>query len=263
MNYNQNINKAIGLVSEIAGYLWDRGWAERNGGNISYNITDAIDDQIRTLNAISEKYELPQTMENLKNNFFIVTGTGCRMRYVHSDPMNNAAIIRISADGTYYEIIAEKNIKPTSELPSHLLIHNVILGKGRKIKTVIHTHPIELVAMTHNSDFLGKDVLSKLLWSMIPETRAFCPKGVGIVPYALPGSMELAQKTVEQLDDYDVVLWEKHGALAIGEDIIEAFDMIDTLTKSAKIYESACSMVFKPKGMSDEQMDELKRVFNL
>ena len=263
MNYNQNINKAIGLVSEIAGYLWDRGWAERNGGNISYNITDAIDDQIRTLSAISEKYELPQTMENLKNNFFIVTGTGCRMRYVHSDPMNNAAIIRISADGTYYEIIAEKNIKPTSELPSHLLIHNVILGKGRKIKTVIHTHPIELVAMTHNSDFLGKDVLSKLLWSMIPETRAFCPKGVGIVPYALPGSMELAQKTVEQLDDYDVVLWEKHGALAIGEDIIEAFDMIDTLTKSAKIYESACSMGFKPKGMSDEQMDELKRVFNL
>ena len=263
MNYNQNINKAIGLVSEIAGYLWDRGWAERNGGNISYNITDDIDDQICTLNAISEKYELPQTMENLKNNFFIVTGTGCRMRYVHSDPMNNAAIIRISADGTYYEIIAEKNIKPTSELPSHLLIHNVILGKGRKIKTVIHTHPIELVAMTHNSDFLGKDVLSKLLWSMIPETRAFCPKGVGIVPYALPGSMELAQKTVEQLDDYDVVLWEKHGALAIGEDIIEAFDMIDTLTKSAKIYESACSMGFKPKGMRDEQMDELKRVFNL
>lgn len=99
------------------------------GGNISYNITDDIDDQICTLNAISEKYELPQTMENLKNNFFIVTGTGCRMRYVHSDPMNNAAIIRISADGTYYEIIAEKNIKPTSELPSHLLIHNVILGK--------------------------------------------------------------------------------------------------------------------------------------
>lgn len=65
--------------------------------------------------------------------------------------------------------------------------------------------------MTHNSDFLGKDVLSKLLWSMIPETRAFCPKGVGIVPYALPGSMELAQKTVEQLDDYDVVLWENMG----------------------------------------------------
>ena len=55
MNYNQNINKAIGLVSEIAGYLWDRGWAERNGGNISYNITDAIDDQIRTLNGKLEK----------------------------------------------------------------------------------------------------------------------------------------------------------------------------------------------------------------
>ena len=58
-------------------------------------------------------------------------------------------------------------------------------------------------------------------------------------------------------------MWEKHCVVAVGEDLIEAFDMIDTFTKSAKIYESACSMGFIPKGMSDEQMDELKRVFNL
>lgn len=167
-----------------------------------------------------------------------MTGTNRRMRYVCSSPMDNMAVIRISDDGRSYAIVAEKYISPTSELPSHLSIHDYLLGRGRNQKVVIHTHPIELVAMTHNAAFLGRDVLSRLLWSMIPETRAFCPKGVGIVPYALPGSIELADATIAQLDDYDVVLWEKHGALGVGENVIEPFDMIDTLSKSAQIYMS-------------------------
>ena len=44
---------------------------------------------------------------------------------------------------------------------------------------------------------------------------------------------------------------------------MEAFDMIDTLTKSAIIYMDACNMGFKPDGMSQEQMNEISRVFNL
>lgn len=263
MKYNKSIQTVLSQISEIAGYLWEKGWAERNGGNISYNITEYADEEICKAAPISEKFELPEPMTHLGNHYFVVTGTGKRMRYVCRDLMGNASIIRISPEGTYYEIVAEKDIRPTSELPSHLLIHNYLVGAGRNERAVIHTHPIELVAMTHHSPFLAKDVLSKLLWSMIPETRAFCPKGVGIVPYALPGSILLAKETIRLLDEYDVVLWEKHGAVAIGPDLIEPFDMIDTLSKSAKIYESACSMGFVPKGMSDEQMDELKRVFNL
>lgn len=263
MVYNNSISEIISQIAEVAGYLWERGWAERNGGNISYNITDVLDETITSLKPLGEAIVLPQPVKNLCNNYFIVTGTGKRMRYVHSNPMKNMSIIRISADGTYYDIIAEEYIRPTSELPSHLMIHDYLLGKGRNNKVVVHTHPIELVAMTHNPAFLEKDVLSKILWSMIPETRAFCPKGLGIARYQLPGSVVLAEETIKQLDEYDVVMWEKHGAVAIGEDLIEAFDMIDTLSKSAKIYESACSMGFVPKGMTDEQMDELKRVFNL
>ena len=118
--------------------------------------------------------------------------------------------------------------------------------------------------MSHNREFLGKDVLTKLLWSMIPETRAFCPRGLGIVPYMMPGSKELASATIAALEeDYDVVLWEKHGVFAIGEDVIEAFDMVDTLNKSALIYRDARAMGFVPEGMSETQMSELAKAFNL
>ncbi len=117
--------------------------------------------------------------------------------------------------------------------------------------------------MAPNPAFLAKDVLTTLLRSKLPETRAFCPKGLGIVPYKMPSSTELAEATIEQLREYDVVMWEKHGVCAVGPDIMEAFDQIDVLSKSAQIYLTAKSMGFEPTGTTQEQMNELKRAFNL
>ncbi|MDE6070223.1 MAG: rhamnulose-1-phosphate aldolase, partial [Alistipes sp.] len=154
-------------------------------------------------------------------------------------------------------------VKPTSELASHLAMHDKMIADGKGYKAAVHTHPIDLVAMTHNPEFLKKDVLTDLLWSMIPETRAFCPKGLGIVPYKMPSSVELAEATVEALGEYDVVMWEKHGVCAVGPDIIEAFDQVDVLSKAAQIYLTAKSMGFEPTGTTREQMDELQRAFNL
>jgi rhamnulose-1-phosphate aldolase len=117
--------------------------------------------------------------------------------------------------------------------------------------------------MTHNKKFLQKDVASKLLWSMIPETKAFCPRGLGIIPYLLPSSVELATATMKELEDYDVVMWEKHGVFAVDVDAMAAFDQIDVLNKSALIYIAAKNMGFEPDGMSDEQMKEMTVAFNL
>jgi len=52
---------------------------------------------------------------------------------------------------------------------------------------------------------------------------------LGIVPYQLPSSFELA--TIKQLEEYDVVMWEKLG--------------------------------FEPEGMTQQQMNELKIAFKL
>ena len=138
-----------------------------------------------------------------------------------------------------------------------------MIEKGSNYKATVHTYPIELVAMSHNRAFLGKDVLTNILWSMIPETKAFCPLGLGIIPYTLPGSVDLADATLKELDDYDVVMWEKHGVFAQGLDVMDAFDQIDVLSKSAKIYINAKCMGFEPEGMSQEQMAEMSRAFNL
>ena len=250
-------------IAEVAGYLWANGWAERNGGNITVNITDLVDDEIRQMPAISEVKQIGITLPFLKGKYFYCKGTGKRMRDLARWPMDNGSVIRILDDCASYVIIADNPVNPTSELPSHLTVHNHLIEKGSNYKATVHTHPIELVAMSHNREMLEKDVLTKILWSMIPETKAFCPLGLGIIPYTLPGSNELADATLKELDDYDVVLWEKHGVFAQGLDVMDAFDQIDVLSKSAKIYISAKCRGFTPEGMSDEQMAEMSRAFNL
>jgi rhamnulose-1-phosphate aldolase len=276
MNKRHQLAETISQMAEVAGYLWQNGWAERNGGNIVINITDMVDERLRRQPPMKENPEIEvdgkkrrmipigTRLPHLKGCYFLCKGTNRRMRDVAERPMHNASIIRILDDCEHYVVVADRFVMPTSELPSHLCVHNYLISKGSPYKATLHTHPIELVAMTHNPAFLQKDVLTHLLWSMIPETRAFCPRGLGIVPYMLPSSVELAEATIRTIDEgYDVVMWEKHGVFAVDTDIMAAFDQVDVLNKAAQIYKSAKSMGFEPQGMTDAQMRELADTFGL
>ena len=254
----------IDRVAEVAGYLWEKGWAERNGGNITINITQWVDEAMRALPAISEERATGKTLPHLKGCWFYCKGTGRRMRDLARDPMANGSIIRITDDSSHYEIVADVVVDPTSELPSHLAVHDYLLAKGSPYRASLHTHPIELVALTHNKKWMEKDVATRMLWSMIPETKAFCPRGLGMVPYMMPSSLELADATIRAIDDdYDVVMWEKHGVFAVDMDVMDAFDQVDVLNKSAQIYIAARNMGFEPDGMTEAQMHEMSVAFKL
>ena len=254
----------IDKVAEVAGYLWTKGWAERNGGNITINITAWVDEGMRELRAITEPKPIGTTLPRLKGCWFYCKGTGRRMRDLARRPMENGSIIRILPDCAHYEIVADVPVAPTSELPSHLSVHDYLLAKGSPYRASLHTHPIELVALTHSKKWMEKDVATRMLWSMIPETKAFCPRGLGMVPYMLPSSVELADATIRAIDqDYDVVMWEKHGVFAVDTDIMSAFDQVDVLNKAAQIYISARNMGFEPDGMTEAQMQELSQAFGL
>ena len=52
--------KKVGEVAEVAGYLWQKGWAERNGGNITVNITEYVDEEIKAMPALTAPTPMPQ-----------------------------------------------------------------------------------------------------------------------------------------------------------------------------------------------------------
>ena len=259
----EGLAKAVAQAAEVAGMLWQKGWAERNGGNLTVNVTEFADSRMQALPALGEPKSIGMTLPHLKDCWFYCKGTNMRMRDLAREPMANGSIIRIRPDCASYEIVADAPVKPTSELPTHLALQDLLIGSGSGYKATLHTHPIELVALSHNPDFLDEKVLTHTLWSMIPETLAFAPLGLGVVPYALPSSVELAQATLEKVRHFDVVLWEKHGTVAVGKDMMDAFDQTDVLNKAACIYMSARNMGFVPDGMTDAAMKEVQDVFHL
>lgn len=263
LSNNKRLMKELATLSKVAGYLWEKSWAERNGGNISLNVTALLDDQERGLPPIAPAVELEEPVPHLGGESFYVTGTGKRMRDVAEQALGNGSLIRVATDGRSYEIIGTEPIRPTSELPSHLLMHDYLRAAGRPGGVVLHTHPTELVGMTHCPPFLDPERITRTLWSMIPECRIIVPRGVGIVPYEIPGTTALARATIRQLADHDVVLWEKHGILAVGEELVECFDAIDTLCKAAQIYLYARKAGYEPEGMTDKQLDDLVPAFGL
>jgi rhamnulose-1-phosphate aldolase len=262
---NKKLSVLIESVAEVAGYIWQKGWAEKNAGNISINLKDVLtipEDYCRSL----PHRDLAVAAENLSGTCFLVTGTGKRMRDIARNTMANVLIIRVDESGRGFHIIEPtdsdllSSLRPTSELPSHLSIHSMNTGRGSKHKVVIHTHANELCALTQASEFCDEKVLNRILWGMHPETKVFIPEGVGFVPYYLPGSVAIAMATVEVLRKHDVALWEKHGVFAIGDTIDNTFDLIDILAKSASIFFTCRAAGIEPEGLTDNQIDELGKL---
>ena len=178
-------------------------------------------------------------------------------------PICHGSVIRVSKDGKSYDIIAEEDVKPTSELPSHLCIHRSFKQKENGYKIVLHTHPTDLLAMTHIKELNNSEALTKTLWAMHPETFIVVPKGVGVVPYEVPGSLDLADLTLKTLEKHDFAAWEKHGFMGVGKDLIETFDLIDTLSKSAQTYFYCRQAGHQPEGLSDKQIEGLIEPFGI
>ncbi len=265
ISQNKQIKNTILQVSEVALYLWQKGWAERNAGNISVNINHLIKNEIDDLTEYPS-FELPEKYPKLANHYFFVTGTGKRMRDLARSSLKNALIIKISEEADSYHLISKNKGKeygflPTSELPTHLAIHQQIKEQGRTEKVILHAHALELIAITHSPEVKSKETINKIVWGMHPEAMTFIPKGIGLVPYTIPGSIEIAEKTLLEFNNHDVVLWEKHGVFAIGNDVFETFDNIDIVSKSAKIWFMCKQAGFEPEGLTDKQLEELKATF--
>jgi rhamnulose-1-phosphate aldolase len=260
---SQELEKIIRDVADVARILWELGWAESHAGNISVNVTEHIGEDIGELSGFFSR-EIDKSYPELSGFSFFITLAGARMRDLAKKPSENAFILRLAEKGNRYHILWGKrsgsDFKPTSELHSHLSIHRLLLSKKAPQKAIIHAHPTELIALTQVREYKQENKLNRLLWSMNPEAKIVTTKGVGLVPYHAPGSDKLAQATAKALEKHDIVLWEKHGCLAIGKDVLETVDQIEVLNKTARIFFTCKSAGLEPEGLSAAQLDEFERL---
>ena len=239
MKLSDNIENLLDKFAEISEYIWQKSWAEKNAGNISVNITENVSFNLPESNLISTN-NLNKIYSSLSNNTFLITAANTRMRDIAKSPKDNICLLQIDQSGKSfkcYSLSDKKNkLSPTSELPTHLSIHQMLIKTNSKEKVVVHTHLTEVIALTQSDKYCDEKRLNKLFLNINPEISSFIKKGIGFVPYLRPGSDELAEKTVEQLYYHDIIIWGKHGCISIGQNLDDAFDLIDVTAKLAKIY---------------------------
>ncbi|QPH38548.1 rhamnulose-1-phosphate aldolase [Pedobacter endophyticus] len=249
-------------ISRVAGYLWQREWAERNAGNISMNLTSYFNSEDVLENVRHKTFTLFNFPKGAAGLVLFITGTGCYLRSLIDHIDEAACIIYINDEATGYTLIwggKSPNFGPTSELISHSSIHVFNAENNPKHLAIVHTHPPELIVMSHHPLFAHEEELNRQIWMMCPEVRVFVPKGIHCTPYALSSTAALAKATIEAFKIRNVSLWEKHGATATGEDVEKAWDYLDVANKGAKLLQMCWAAGFEPAGLSNEQLTELEQ----
>ncbi len=235
----------------VQGYIrmandgWEQGWHERNGGNLTYRMKPEEVEEVRSeLKADREWKEIGTTVPKLGGEYFLVTGSGKYFRNVILDPEASIGIIEINETGDQYRILwgLINDAKPTSELPSHLMNHEVkMIATGGEHRVIYHAHPANTIALTFVLP-LSDEVFTRELWEMATECPVVFPDGIGVVPWMVPGGRDIAVATSELMKKYDVAIWAHHGMFCSGKDFDLTFGLMHTVEKSAEILVKVLSM---------------------
>ncbi len=218
---------------------WQQGWHERNGGNLTYRMTEEDVAQCRPFfHAPGMWVTMDVQADNLAGEYFITTGSGKYFRNVEPDPVHSLGIVEINGEGDAWRIVwgLEDGGKPTSEFPSHFMNHSVRKAATDGANRVIyHCHATNVIALTYILPLTDRD-FSRALWQSATECPVVFPEGVGVCPWMVPGGADIARATSEKMKTYQAAVWAQHGLFASGPDFDTTFGLAHTIEKSAEIY---------------------------
>ncbi len=149
----------------------------------------------------------------LDSRSFLITPSGLDKASLRPD-----AMLRIDGAGR----VLEGAGKPSMETPMHLAVYE----ERPEVRAVIHAHPPTVIAFTLTG---------------VPLTAGCLPEAmlafgeIAVARYEPPGSAELADAVREPVRGHDAVLLERHGALAAGRDLFEAFVRMERLEFVAQV----------------------------
>lgn len=252
--FDKGMSKAKGAVSGVAveqqpfmkGFVrlcgdgFDQGWHERNGGNLTYRMTEAEVAACRPFFYDTPSSWVPMGVQadNLRGAFFTATGSGRYMRNVPLDPDYNVGIVEINAAGDAWRIVwgLKDGGRPTSEFPTHFMNHSIrIAATDGATRVIYHAHCPNVIAL---STIIKPDarLWSRILWKSMTECVVIFPEGVGVVPWMVPGGAEIAEATSKLMDRFAACVWSQHGLFVSGSTFDEAFGLMHTIEKSAQLY---------------------------
>jgi rhamnulose-1-phosphate aldolase len=228
--------------------------AEGAAGNVSVWVRALAN--VPDLFVKQTSIELPEPVRALVGGWLMVSGSGRRLRDIAHDPAGTLCVLHIESHTTAL-LYATPGMRSTSELNSHVLIHNAYVAEHSADQhAVLHTQPPYLTYLSH---VLPPDTtsFSRRLLRWQPETIMIFPHGIGVLPFEVPGSHTQAVATAEAMRFRSAIVWARHGVVARDPDIRHAADLIE-YAEAAAHYEYLNMQAGAPSGGLNDH--ELRRM---
>jgi L-fuculose-phosphate aldolase len=130
--------------------------------------------------------------------------------------------------------------RASSEVAMHLRIYR----RRPDVEAVVHAHPPVATAFAVAGESFADGILPEMILQM---------GSVPLVPYATPGSEELADRLEPFLQDHDAFLLANHGATTVGASLLKAHQRMESLEHTARIV-LAARLLGRVNTLSAEQV---------
>jgi L-fuculose-phosphate aldolase len=125
--------------------------------------------------------------------------------------------------------VVEGDGQPTSEMAMHLAVYRL----RPEVEAVVHAHPPLATAFSIAGISLEDFVLPEVVLTM------------GVIPtaaYATPSTAEVPEAIRSLILKHDALILERHGALTVGRDLMDAYNKMEKLEHAALIIFSALQL---------------------
>jgi L-fuculose-phosphate aldolase len=173
----------------------------------------------------------------LDGNRILVTPSG-----VHKGFLEPGDLIVVDLKGNKLSGSRE----PTGELALHLRA----LAQRPDATAVVHAHPPLAIAMS---------LTKKKLDGILPEVTLSLGR-LQVVPYARPLTDDLAKAVAAALEHSDAVILERHGTVAVGRTVAEAYGQTERLEHASQVLWSAYALA-APRPVDEAEQRALLRMY--
>ena len=163
--------------------------------------------------AVSEPKVTSGNVSAREGDGFLITPGSTR-----KDTVTPKSIVDCRADGSP----VDPDAHPSSEIAMHKEVYRIRPDIG----AAIHAHPHYCLACS-----LGDISLTEML---LPELAIYIGP-VPSVPYATPGTDEMAETLDPFLPKHNAFLLRRHGVLVLGKDLLDAYNRLEHLEHIANV----------------------------
>ncbi len=147
----------------------------------------------------------------------------CTPTSLPKEKVQSKDLITLTLDGKQIS----GNRRPSTEIKMHLAIYR----KREDVNAVVHAHPVYATAFASSKLALDLPVLPEVILNL------------GVVPvceYSTPSTEEVVKSISPFIEKTNLLLLQNHGAVTYGQNLEEAYYLMEKLEHTAKIFSVAC-----------------------